>query len=123
MRSWFLVLLAGSVLLGAISVGYRVLGRDYRYFQLVKLGDELLEESLPFQASRTYDSAMAIKPDEAIAYIKRAEAEQRQGNLSPAIADLEHAARLSSDVFLVSLRLAELYYEVERFDEAAAQYE
>ena len=123
MRRWFLVLLAGSVLLGAVSVGYRVLGRDYRYFQLVKLGDELLEESLPFQASRTYGSAMAIKPDEAIAYIKRAEAEQRQGNSSPAIADLEHVARLSSDVLLISLRLAELYYEVERFDEAAAQYE
>ena len=123
MRRWFLVLLAGSVLVGAVSVGYRVLGRDYRYFQLVKLGDELLEESLPFQASRTYGSAMAIKPDDAIAYIKRAEAEQRQGNFSPAIADLEHAARLSSDVLLVSLRLAELYYEVERFDEAAAQYE
>ena len=123
MRRWFLALLAGSVLVGVVSVGYRVLGRDYRYFQLVKLGDELLEESLPFQASRTYGSAMAIKPDDAIAYIKRAEAEQRQGNFSPAIADLEHAARLSSDVLLVSLRLAELYYEVERFDEAAAQYE
>ncbi len=124
MRRWFLVLLAaGSVLAGAVSVGYRVLGRDYRYFQLVKLGDELLAENLPFQASRTYGSAMAIKPDEAIAYIKRAEAEQRQGNFSPAIADLERAAQLSSDVLLVSLRLAELYYEVERFDEAAAQYE
>ena len=48
MRRWFLLLLAGSVLLGAASFSYRVLGRDYRYFQLVKLGDELLKERLPF---------------------------------------------------------------------------
>ena len=112
------------VLLTTVFVfGYEVLARDYRYFQLVRLGDELMEEALPFQASRTYTSAIGMKPDDAIAYVKRAEAEHQQGNLAPALDDLEAAARLSSDVLLVSLRLADLYNEVESFDEAAAHYQ
>lgn len=104
-------------------LGYDLFARDYRYFQLVRLGDELMLEELPFQASRTYATAIGMKPDMPLAYVKRAEAERAQGNLRPAIDDLEAAARLSSDVLLVSMRLADLYNEAERFDEAAAHYE
>ena len=116
-------MLASLALLASVFVfGYEVLARDYRYFQLVRLGDELMGEELPFQASRTYTSAVGMKPDDAIAYVKRAEAERQQGNLATALDDLEAAARLSSDILLVSLRLADMYNEVERFDEAAVHY-
>ena len=123
MRKSLLALVSLAVLAWALAFGYQVLTRDYRYVQLVRLGDELMGEKLPFQASRTYTSAIRIKADEPVAYVKRAEAERQQGNLIPALADLEAAARLSSDVHLVSLRLAGLYNDVERFDEAAAHYE
>jgi len=118
-----LALLSLALLASVFVFGYEVLARDYRYFQLVRLGDELMAEELPFQASRTYTSAIGMNPDNPIAFVKRAEAERQQGNVTPALDDLEAAARLSSDVLLVSLRLADLYNEVERFDEAAAHYQ
>ena len=123
MRNWLLALLGVTLLSGASVAGYRILTRDYRYFHLVRLGDELMAENLPFQATRTYGSAIGVKPEDPLAYIKRAEAHKRQGNLVPAIEDLEAAQRLSSDVLLVSHRLADLYHETERFDEAAAHYQ
>ena len=120
-------LLVGVVVLpllaGAGLAGYRALSRDYQYFQLVQLGNQLLAEGLPFQASRTYGTAIGIRPAEPIAYIKRAEAERRQGNLSPAVEDLEKAGSLSTDVLLVSRRLADIYDELGRFDDAALHYE
>ena len=122
MRKSLLALASLALLASVFVFGYEVLARDYRYFQLVRLGDELMGEELPFQASRTYTSAIGMKPDDAIAYVKRAQAERQQGNLAPALKDLEAAARLSSDILLVSLRLADLYNEVERFDEAAVHY-
>lgn len=123
MRNALLALLSVAVLVATSVAGYRVLTRDYRYFQLVQLGDELMEEELPFQASRTYSTAVGISPENPLAYIKRAEAQRRQGNLAAAVEDLELASTLSSDVLLVSLRLADLYYEVERFDDAAEHYQ
>ena len=123
MRKSFLVV--GLVALTAVAavLAYDLFARDYRYFQLVRLGDELMAEELPFQASRTYASAIGMKPDIPLAYVKRAEAERVQGNVARALDDLEAAARLSSDVLLVSMRLADLYNEAERFDEAEAHYE
>jgi len=110
--------------LATIAVfAYRAFTQEYRYLQLVQLGDELLAEDLPFQAARSYGSAIRIDPAEPIAYIKRADAEHRQGNVAPALSDLEAARSLSSDVALVSHRLADLYYELERFDEAALEYD
>jgi tetratricopeptide (TPR) repeat protein len=122
MRRLLLALLLTVATAAGLTAGYRVLSRDYRYFQLVRLGDELLQEGLPFQASRTYASAISLRPDTPLAYIKRAEAEQRQGNLAPALEDLQTAAALSSDVILVSLRLADVYFALENFEEAASHY-
>jgi tetratricopeptide (TPR) repeat protein len=124
-----LLALSSLALLAAASIaGYKILTLEYRYFQLVQLGDELMADELPYQASRTYTSALAIDREDPLAYVKRAQAERRQGNLAAAVEDLEIASRLSSDelssdLLLVSLRLGDLYYEVERFDDAAAQYQ
>ncbi len=123
MKKLLLGVVVLPLLAGAGLAGYRALSRDYRYFQLVQLGDQLLAEDLPFQASRTYGTAIGVRPAEPIAYIKRAEAERRQGNLSPAVDDLEKAGSLSTDVLLVSRRLADVYDELGRFDDAALHYE
>lgn len=123
MKKLLLGVVVLPLLAGAALAGYRALSRDYRYFQLVQLGDQLLAEGLPFQASRTYGTAIGVRPAELIAYIKRAEAERRQGNLSPAVEDLEKAGSLSTDVLLVSRRLADIYDELGRFDDAALHYE
>jgi len=114
--------LAGGLSVASLA-GYRILTRDYRYFHLVKLGDDLMAEGLPFQATRAYGTAIRAKPADPMAYIKRAAAQRKQGNLSPAIEDLEAASRRSTDRIQISLRLADLYYEAERFDEAARHYE
>ncbi|HSF14413.1 MAG TPA: tetratricopeptide repeat protein [Vicinamibacteria bacterium] len=123
MRRVFLV--TGSLLLlgGGAFAAFRAVSKDYRYYELIKLGDQLLQEELPFQASRTYTSAIGVKPQDALAYVKRAEAERRQGNLEPAMADLEQASALSSDFLTMSMRLADLYDEAGRFEEAAFHYQ
>ena len=87
------------------------------------MGDQVLADEQPVEASRSYRTAIDLKPAEPLAYVKRAEAERRRGNLPGALKDVERAGELSDDALLVSSRLAELLYESERFDEAALQYE
>ena len=123
MRKLLVTLLALPLLASGAFAAYRVLERDYRYHELVRVGDELLAEDLPVEASRSYGNAIALKPNEPLAYVKRADAERRQGNLPRALEDVEKAGTLSDDVLLVSSRLADLLYESERFDEAAHHYE
>ena len=123
MKKLLLGIVIVPLLAGAGFAGYRALSREYRYSQLVQLGDQLLAEGLPFQASRTYGTAIGIRPAEPMAYIKRAEAERTQGNFSPAVEDLEKAEILSTDVLLVSRRLADAYDELGRFGDAALHYE
>jgi len=101
---------------------YQIFSRDYQYLQLIKLGDQLLEEDLPFQAARTYDSAINLRPDKALGLLKRAEAHQRQGDLALALDDLLKASELSADVLTVSRRLADIYYARNQFEDAARHY-
>jgi tetratricopeptide (TPR) repeat protein len=123
MRKLLIVLLVLPLFVGGGTALYRVASRDYRYNELVKLGDGFLSDDLPLEAARAYAAAIALEPDEPIAYVKRADARRRQGDLAPAFADLEKASTLSNDVLLVSSRLAELCYESGRFDEAASHYQ
>jgi len=123
MRKLLATILALPLLASGAFAAYRVLERDYRYHELVRLGDGLLADDLPSEASRSYGTAIALKPNEPLAYVKRADAERRQGNLARALEDVEKAGALSDDVILVSSRLAELLYESGRFDDAALHYE
>ena len=101
---------------------YQVLSEDYRYFQVVRIGDQLLAKQLPFQATEAYTNAVEMKPANAIGYVKRAESHRDQGNLVPALTDLKTAWSLSQDKRIVSFRIAEIYYEMERFDDASYHY-
>ncbi len=123
MRKLLATLLALPLLASGAYAAYRLLERDYRYHELVRAGDKLLAMDMPVEASRTFGGAIGLKPREPLAYVKRADAEHRQGNLARALEDVERAGALSDDVLLVSSRLAELLYESERFDEAALHYE
>jgi tetratricopeptide (TPR) repeat protein len=123
MRKFLAMTVALPVLATGGFAGYRILQRDYRYHELIRFGDDLLARDQPVEASRTYGSAIELKPDEALAYLKRAEAERLKGNLLRALEDVERAGALSGDVLLVSSRLGELLYESHRFDEAAFHYE
>jgi tetratricopeptide (TPR) repeat protein len=123
MRKLLATVLALPLIATAAFAAYRVLERDYRYHDLIRLGDDLLLRDQPVEASRTYGGAIALKPNEPLAYVKRADAERRQGNLPRALEDIENAGSLSDDVLLVSSRLAELLYESGRLDEAAGHYE
>ncbi|MFQ5792391.1 MAG: hypothetical protein ACE5JI_18130, partial [Acidobacteriota bacterium] len=100
---------------GVYVAAYQILSRDYRYLQLIKLGDQLLKEELPFQAARTYGSAINLRPDKALGYFKRAEARRRQGDLANGLEDLLKASELSPDEVTVSLRLGDLYYARSEF--------
>jgi tetratricopeptide (TPR) repeat protein len=103
--------------------GYRVLDREYRYQELVKLGDDLLADGFPLEATKTYAAAVSLKPREPIAYVKRSDAHRSRGDLGSARTDLETADSLSDDVLLVATRLADLCYETGKLDEAARNYE
>jgi tetratricopeptide (TPR) repeat protein len=123
MRKILAGFLALPFALALAYLAHRVVERDYRYRALVRRGDELLAEGLSVEASRNYGTAIALRPGEPLAYVKRAEAERRQGNLPQALADIQKAGALSEDVVLVSSRLAEILYESGRFDEAAREHE
>jgi len=123
MRKLLATLLALPLLASGAFAAYRFLERDYRYHELVRVGDRLLASDMPVEASRSFGGAIGLKPDEPLAYVKRADAERRQGNLARALEDVERAGALSDDVLLVSSRLADLLYESGRFDDAALHYE
>lgn len=123
MRNAVLAVIAIPALLLAGLLGYRAIDREYRYHELVKLADSLVDDGHPVEALRTYNTAIALEPETAIAYVKRADAYRAQGNLPSAIADLETADSLSEDVLLVSTRLGDLCYQSERFDEATRHYQ
>ena len=119
------VLLPVVVLLGTIGffvAAYQVFSRDYQYLQLVKLGDQLMQEELPYQATRTYGSAIGLRPNKPLAYMKRADALQEQGNMTTALADLSEASKLGADPLTVSLRQADIHYARASFDEAVELY-
>ena len=88
----------------------------------MKLGDQLMDEELPYQATRTYGSAIGLRPDKPLAYVKRAEALQKQGNLASALEDLSEASRRGADTLTMSLHQADIYYDRGNFDEAVAFY-
>jgi tetratricopeptide (TPR) repeat protein len=119
------VLLPSAVLLGTIGffvVVYHVFSRDYQYVQLVKLGDQLIQENLPYQATRTYGSAIGLRPDKPLAYMKRAGALQEQGNLTAALSDLSEAEKLGADALTVAQQQADIQYRRGSFDEAVELY-
>jgi tetratricopeptide (TPR) repeat protein len=116
------ILLVPPLLGAAAFAAFRAVEKDRQYVQLVREGDDLLARNLAVEASRSYGTAIALKPQEPLAYIKRADAEARQGNRIRAIEDVQNAGQLSEDVLLVSSRLAELYYEGGDFEEAARHY-
>jgi tetratricopeptide (TPR) repeat protein len=119
------VVLPGAVLLGTIGffvAAYQVFSRDYQYVQLVKLGDQLMQEELPYQATRTYGSATGLRPDKPLAYMKRASALQEQGNLAAALADLSEAEKLGADPLTVAQQQADIQYQRGSFDEAVELY-
>ena len=123
MRTRVLVLSTAAVVGAASVMAYRAFRHEYQYFQRIQLGDQLLAEGLPFQAARAYGSAIGLDPAEPAAYLKRAEAEHRQGNLAPALEDLERALERTPDAPQVWHRLADVQAELGRFDDAAAGYE
>ena len=119
MRGLILPILA-LITTGAFCVVmYQVFSRDYQYLQLINLGDRLTEEELPYQAARAYGSAINLKPDNSLGYLKRAEAHHVQGDLAQALEDLLKASELSGDVVTVSLRLADTSKDLLVFGEAA----
>ncbi len=101
---------------------YQVFSRDYRYVELIKLGDQLLQEDLPFQAARTYESAINLSPNKELGYLKRAAAHQKQGDLKRALEDLLTVSEVSPDTLTVSLRLADIYHARGQFDDATTYY-
>jgi tetratricopeptide (TPR) repeat protein len=123
MRNVVIAVAAAPVLLLALALGYRAIDREYRYHELVKLADGLVDGGHPVEALRTYTTAIALEPETAIAYVKRADLYRAQGNLPSAIADLETADSLEGDVLLVSTRLGDLCYRSERLDEATRHYQ
>ena len=122
MRSLALPVVVLLATIGFFLVAYQVFSRDYQYVQLVKLGDQLMEEELPYQATRTYGLAIGLRPDKPLAYLKRADALKKQGNTAAALEDLSQASRLGADPLSVSQQQADIYYDRGSFDEAAALY-
>jgi len=115
-----LVFVAGTV--GFCVFMYGLVTRDYQYLQLIKLGDKLMAERLPYQAAGAYGSALGLRPEHALAYLKRAEAQRAQGDLASALKDLQKAGELSADKLTVHLRLADVYQAREEFDPAVHHY-
>jgi tetratricopeptide (TPR) repeat protein len=122
MRGVLLSLMVVGGTLGFCVFMYGLVTRDYQYLQLIKLGDKLMEERLPYQAAGAYGSAIGLRPEHALAYLKRAEAHRAQGDLASALKDLQRAGELSADKLTIHLRLADVHQAREEFDQAIHHY-
>ena len=102
--------------------GYLMTRQERVYRQLVVQGDSALASGDTAAAVVAFSSAIGVKPDAMLGYLKRGEAHRRGRNLELAALDLERATTLDP----AAPRAFELRGDVEgllgRHDSAAVQY-
>jgi tetratricopeptide (TPR) repeat protein len=114
------VLLALSTIFGAIA--YQSAVRDRDYHELLTRGDAALQDDQTFDAIETYTTAIYLRPDSMLAYLRRGETYRRRGDLETAARDFQKAADLDPSATRPLEALGDVRYTQERFRRAAEIY-
>jgi tetratricopeptide (TPR) repeat protein len=111
-----------TVCLAAVY-GYTATRRERTYRQLIDRGDVALARDDTFAASEAFTSAIAIKGDSMLGYLKRGETYRRRNEYEAAMRDLRHAAELDPLAPRPLEVLGDVTYSLGRFDRAAQRYQ
>jgi tetratricopeptide (TPR) repeat protein len=119
-------LVVGALLVAAVAVGLLLAGlevvREQRYQQFIGNGDRALASDQAFAAIEAYSGAIALRDDSMIAFLKRAEAYRRRGELGAAARDLRTATRLDPQAVRPAEILGDVNYGLARFARAVEAY-
>jgi tetratricopeptide (TPR) repeat protein/cellulose biosynthesis protein BcsQ len=91
---------------GAVRTGESELSRA---FTLVVRGDSVLGRGRPDSAAALYQQAIALKPDYALAYLKRGRLLDAKGDSAKALADFNQALRLQDTLAAAWFARADFY--------------
>lgn len=122
MKRALLGIIALSVCLAAVY-GYTATRRERTYRQLIDRGEAALAKDDTFAASEAFTSAIAIKGDSMLGYLKRGETYRRRNEYEAAMRDLRRAAELDPLAPRPLELLGDVTYSLGRFDRAAQRYQ
>ena len=119
-------LLLAAVALVIASAGaaaiYQAVERAREHQALLSRGDQAVREEETFAAIEAYSGAITLRPDSMLAHFRRGETYRRQGELDEAVRDFGTAAALDPAAIRPLEALGDVFYELERFSQAAATY-
>jgi protein O-GlcNAc transferase len=90
---------------------------------LRRRADSLLQLNRTLEAAAGYEAFLALKPEDSEAWFRRGGALQKERRLSEALVCFDRALELSPDDSATRLSRANLFFEMERFEEAAGDYQ
>ena len=90
---------------------------------LRRRADLLLQLNRTFEASFGYDAYLALKPEDSEAWFRRGGALQKERGLAEALICFDRVLALSPEDGAARLSRANLFFEMERFEEAAGDYQ
>ena len=114
------ILLLG--LLGGLIYAYTTLAREREYRRLIESGNAALAAGQTFEAIEAFSGAIALKDDSMLAYLRRGETYQRQGQLQAAERDLRRAWQLDPMATRPLEALGDLRLEMQNYQRAADRY-
>ena len=122
-----IVLTAALAVAAGGVAGYQEVGRQRQYRALIRRGDEALRDEEPSSAIEAYSGAIALRAESMLAYLRRGEAYRRrspdEADLNAAARDFRKAARLDPSAPRPLEELADVLYQLQRYDRAVEAYD
>jgi len=118
------------ILLGVLSLGllvglayaYTTLARERDYRRLIETGNAALAAGQTFEAIEAFSGAITLKADSMLAYLRRGETYQQQGQLQAAERDLRRAWQLDPTATRPLEALGDVRFEMQNYRRAADRY-
>jgi len=117
-----LLFLALAIVVGGGVFAYLSISREQAFSRLIAAGNAALEADQTFEAIEAFSGAIAIKGDSMLAYLRRGETYQRQGQLAAAERDLRRASRLDPTAPRPLEALGDVQFQVKNYARAAERY-
>jgi Flp pilus assembly protein TadD len=107
----------------AAAFAYQTAAREREYRALLARGDAALGREDTFGAIEAYSGALALRPDSMLAHLRRGQTYRRRGDLDAARRDFRQAAELDPTAIRPLEELADVLYQMGRFQRAGDVYD
>ena len=121
-RRGLLITLTLATLLAGLAYAYTTLTQERSYRRQIEAGNAALAVGQTFEAIEAFSGAIALKGDSMLAYLRRGEAYQQQGQLQAAERDLRRAWRLDPAATRPLEALGDVRFETQNYARAAERY-